>query len=119
MAEQNHDDRGLQFPVGGSAFDVYLMHLPSKEIDTKGAAAELHRELEAAGIAVLLDDREVRAGVKFNDADLIGCPIRLTIGERNLKERMVEFKRRSDADVQTIPLDEITTKLRSLALASS
>jgi prolyl-tRNA synthetase len=119
MAEQNHDDRGLQFPVGGSAFDVYLLHLPSKETDTKGVAAELHQELEAAGIAVLLDDRDVRAGVKFNDADLIGCPMRVTIGERNLKERMVEFKRRSDTDFQTISLDEITTMLRSFALASS
>ena len=67
---------------------------------------------------MLLDDREARAGVKFNDADLIGCPVRVTIGERNLKERMVEFKRRSDADVQMIPLDEITTTLLSLTPAS-
>jgi prolyl-tRNA synthetase len=114
LAEQHHDDRGLQLPPGASPFDVHLLHLPSRELDTRAAAIAIHRELEAAGIAVLLDDRDERAGVKFNDADLIGCPLRVTVGERHLAERMVEWKRRSGASTELVPIEEIVAKLRSL-----
>ena len=64
-------------------------------MDTEATTIELYEKLQAAGISVLLDDRNTRAGVKFNDADLIGCPIRITVGERGLQDGMVELKPRS------------------------
>ncbi|MFH1184195.1 MAG: YbaK/EbsC family protein [Chloroflexota bacterium] len=116
LAEQHHDDRGLRLPMGASPFDVHLLHLPSRELDTKAAAVEIHRELEAAGMAVLFDDRDERAGVKFNDADLIGCPLRVTVGERHLADRMVELKSRFDASMELVPIEEIVAKVRSLTV---
>ncbi len=95
LAEANHDDKGLSLPAGAAPFDVYLMHVPGKEMDTRLEAEKVYEELEASGIAVLFDDREERAGVKFNDADLIGCPLRVTVGERALKEGKVEVKERT------------------------
>ena len=68
-------------------FAVYLMHIPGKESDTGAKAAEVYAWLQGAGIPVLYDDREERAGIKFNDADLIGLPLRLTIGRRSLQAR--------------------------------
>jgi len=116
LAEQYHDDRGLRFPLGASPFDVHVLHLPSRELDTKSSAEAIHLGLEAAGVAALFDDREERAGVKFNDADLLGFPLRLTVGERNLRDRMVELKRRSDASTELIPIEEIVDRLRSLTV---
>ncbi len=92
LAEAHHDARGLTFFHPAAPFDVYLMHLPGKEMDTHAKAEEIYGSLQATGVSVLFDDRDERAGVKFNDADLIGCPLRLTVGEKALKEGMVEFK---------------------------
>ena len=95
LAETYHDDKGLTFPHPAAPFDVYLMHIPGKEMDTRAKAEEIYNSLQSAGISVLFDDRDERAGVKFNDADLIGCPIRVTVGEKGLKEGMVELKKRT------------------------
>ena len=78
---------------------------------TSELASRLHDEMEAAGIEVLLDDRDERPGVKFADADLVGIPHRVTIGDRALKDGNVEYRYRSDAQTQTLPLDEIYGKL--------
>jgi prolyl-tRNA synthetase len=86
LAETHHDPKGLTLPHPAAPFDVYLMHVPGKELDTRAKAEEVSNILQSAGISVLFDDRDERAGVKFNDADLIGCPIRVTIGEKGLKE---------------------------------
>lgn len=115
LAEMNHDDHGLRLPVGLSPFDVYLMHLASQKFETRQAASALHDELEAAGIYVLLDDRDERAGVKFNDADLLGFPLRVTVGEKNLANRMVELKARSSALTELVPVDGIASRLQSLS----
>ena len=85
LAEVHHDDKGLTFPKLVAPFDVYLMNVPGKELDTRAKAEEIYNMLQNAGVSVLFDDRDERAGVKFNDADLIGCPIRITVGEKNLK----------------------------------
>ncbi len=95
LAETHHDDKGLIFPKQAAPFDVYLMQIPGKEMDTRAKAEEIYNALQSADISVLFDDRDERAGVKFNDADLIGCPIRITVGEKNLKNGMVELKPRS------------------------
>ena len=95
LAETHHDDKGLTFPKSAAPFDVYLMHIAGKQLDTHAKAEEIYNELQAAGITVLFDDRDERAGVKFNDADLIGCPIRITVGEKALQNGMVELKPRT------------------------
>ncbi|MGZ9226880.1 MAG: proline--tRNA ligase, partial [Anaerolineales bacterium] len=104
LAETHHDSKGLTFPHPAAPFDVYLMHVPGKEIDTRAKAEEIYSTMQSAGISVLFDDRDERAGVKFNDADLIGCPFRVTVGEKALKEGMVELKPRKEKDTHLIRL---------------
>jgi prolyl-tRNA synthetase len=108
LAEAYHDARGLTLPPPTAAFDVYLMQVPGKELDTRLKADEVYQSLQRAGVSVLFDDREERAGVKFNDADLIGCPIRVTVGEKGLKEGMVELKPRKEKDNHLISLTSLT-----------
>lgn len=108
LAESYHDDKGLTLPHPTAPFDVYLMHVPGKTMDTKPVAAELYESLQKAGITVLFDDRDERAGVKFNDADLIGCPVRVTVGERGLQNGMVELKPRSAPKNGQVSLTSLT-----------
>ena len=107
LAETHHDAKGLTLPHPAAAFDVYLMHLPGKEMDTRARAEEIYNTLQSAGIRVLFDDREERAGVKFNDADLIGCPVRITVGEKALKEGMVEFKPRKEKENRLVSIQDV------------
>lgn len=108
LAESHHDDKGLTLPHPAAPFDVYLMHVPGKTMETKPVAAELYESLQKAGITVLFDDRDERAGVKFNDADLIGCPVRVTVGERGLQNGMVELKPRSAPKNGQVSLASLT-----------
>jgi len=114
LAETHHDDKGLAFPKTAAPFDVYLMHIAGKEMDTRAKAEEIYDQLQSAGFTVLFDDRDERAGVKFNDADLIGCPIRITVGEKNLKNGMVELKLRRDAENSLVNSGEILSVLQNL-----
>ena len=107
LAETHHDDKGLTLPASAAPFDVYLMHVPGKTMDTKAKAEEIYNALQHAGISVLFDDRDERAGVKFNDADLIGCPVRLTVGEKGLQNGMVELKRRTSNENGALPVDSL------------
>jgi prolyl-tRNA synthetase len=107
IAETFHDDKGLTLPLSASPFDLYLMHVPGKTLDTRAKAEEIYSALQSAGISVLFDDRDERAGVKFNDADLVGCPVRVTVGEKGLKDGMVELKRRASATGGIIALETI------------
>jgi prolyl-tRNA synthetase len=106
-AQAHHDAKGLTFPRSLAPFEVYLMHLPGKEIDTLATALDIDHWLQEAGISVLFDDREERAGVKFNDADLIGCPVRVTVGEKTLKEGKIEVKLRTGKDHRLVELTEL------------
>ena len=90
------------------------MQVPGKELDTRAKAEEIYNNLQNAGIPVLFDDRAERAGVKFNDADLIGFPIRITVGEKGLKEGMVELKPRKEKENQLVPVDDIVQKTNSI-----
>jgi len=115
LAETHHDDKGLTFPHPAAPFDVYLMHVPGRDAhsaDTRAKAEEIYNTLQSAGISVLFDDRDERAGVKFNDADLIGCPTRVTVGEKSLKEEKVEVKQRTSKDNQLVPVTEIISALK-------
>ena len=114
LAETYHDGKGLTFPHPAAPCAVYLMQITGKEVDTRAKAEELYNNLQNAEISVLFDDREERAGVKFNDADLIGLPIRITVGEKGLKEGMVELKERKEKDNQLVPVDKIIEKTKSI-----
>lgn len=108
LAEAHHDDRGLILPPAMAPFDVYLMHLSGKEMNTRAQAEKMYTALQEAGVSVLFDDREERAGVKFNDADLIGSPLRITVGEKGLKEGMVELKQRKEKANRLVSLASLT-----------
>lgn len=114
LAEAHHDEKGLAIPHPAAPFDVYLMHVPGKELDTRAKAGEIHDSLQRARVSVLFDDRDERAGVKFNDADLIGPPLRVTVGEKGLREGMVELKLRRSKENQLVPIDEIGEKINLL-----
>lgn len=104
ILEQHHDEAGPIWPAAVAPYDVHLVSLTRPGAPVEGAAEGLYRDLVAAGLSVLYDDRPERAGVKFNDADLIGAPVRLTLGERNLGEGVVELKRRCETEVVRAPL---------------
>jgi len=108
LAETHHDAKGLSLPHPAAPFDLYLMHLPGKELDTRAQAEEIYASLQRAHLTVLFDDRDERAGVKFNDADLIGCPVRVTVGEKALKEGMVELKLRKEKDNLLIRVTDLS-----------
>ena len=111
LAETHHDEKGLTLPKSAAPFDVYLMHVPGKQMDTRAEADKIYAQLQNTGISVLFDDRDERAGVKFNDADLIGCPIRVTVGEKALQNGMVELKPRKEKENKLVPLEKIIEEL--------
>lgn len=114
LAETHHDEKGLALPKSAAPFDVYLMHVPGKTINTAEKAEEIYNSLQSEGISVLFDNRDERAGVKFNDADLIGCPVRVTVGEKAFQSEMVELKLRKEKENQLIPLADLISRLTSL-----
>ena len=111
VVEQNHDDNGIIWPLAIAPFQVAVLPLQTKNEEVVAAGEKLYAELKAAGIDVLLDDRNTGAGAKFKDADLIGIPLRIAIGGRTLGEGAVEFKRRQDDDVTKVPIAEIVERV--------
>ncbi len=114
VAEAHHDERGLTLPAAAAPFDVSLLYLPGKDLDTRGQAEKLYETWQNAGLAVLFDDRDERAGVKFADADLIGCPVRATVGERGMKDGMVELKARLRGANHLVPFGSALLSIHSL-----
>lgn len=106
IAEAHHDDRGLIWPAAVAPYAVYLAALRSADGAVERAAGEVYAQLQRAGVEVLYDDREERPGIKFNDADLIGLPVRLTVSERSLKDGGVELKRRDRPDKRLVKMGE-------------
>ena len=114
VAEEHHDDEGLIWPVTVAPYQVHLIALAGKGSDRVQKEAEaLYDELMAAGIEVLFDDREESPGVKFNDADLIGLPVRLTVSERAFQQGGVEFKRRDRAEKSIVPRAEVIHRVKA------
>ncbi|MBN1177384.1 MAG: proline--tRNA ligase [Dehalococcoidales bacterium] len=114
VIEHNHDDKGIIWPLSVAPYHVYLCPLYREGIDVAGAVEKLYDELESAGIEVLYDDREESPGVKFNDADLLGMPYRITVSPRTLEKDSVEFKPRSQKESGLVPLGDIVAKLKGL-----
>ena len=108
VVEQCHDDDGIVWPDAVAPFDIHIVALNNtKSADVQTVADRLHHDLLAAGHAVLFDDRDERPGVKFADADLIGIPNRITVGDRGLREGVVEYRRRSESDVRKLSPDAV------------
>jgi prolyl-tRNA synthetase len=113
VAEEHQDDHGLIWPVTVAPYQAHLVLLRGKGTpQAEETADKLYTDLQGAGIEVLYDDRDESPGVKFNDADLIGLPIRLTVSERALSQGGVEMKLRSKAEKRIIPLNELTAWVR-------
>ncbi len=111
--EQNHDDNGIIWPAAIAPFQVALLPMKMKKSERVQQAVEkLMTELEAVGIEVLLDDRDVRPGFMFADMELIGIPHRIVIGERGLDEGSVEYRGREESENSIIPLDKIASHLK-------
>ncbi len=108
--ECHHDDQGIIWPVSVAPYHIHICSLTGAET----AAEKLYSELTVSGMEVLFDDREESAGVKFNDADLLGLPVRLTLSKRTLKTNSVEVKLRDSKDAQLWPLEGIVTRLKDL-----
>ncbi len=107
IAEAHHDEHGLLWPATVAPFQVHLVLLRGKGTpQAEETADKLYADLQAAGIEVLYDDREESPGVKFNDADLIGCPVRVTVSERALAQGGVEMKLRREQEKVIVPLAE-------------
>src|SRR5262249_27239089 len=101
--EQNHDEHGISWPAAIAPYDVHLVVLPG--LEERGAAAA--DELAAAGLDVLLDDRDLRAGEKFADADLIGLPLRVTMGKKTLEDGMVDVRERATGADRRVNVGQI------------
>ena len=114
--EQGNDERGIIFPTSMAPFHVVICPIGyDKSESVQQAAHKLHDDLLAAGVDVLIDDRGERPGVMFAEADLMGIPHRVVIGERGLAENMVEYKARTSADAQAVALTEIVNFVQNLS----
>ena len=105
IIEANHDERGIIWPTEIAPFQVHLVALQPEREEVRSAAEELYDNLQSNGLAVLYDDREETTGVKFNDADLLGTPLRVTVSPRTMKKGSLEVKRRSEKESELVPLD--------------
>ncbi len=116
IIEQNHDEVGIRWPEPVAPYRVHLLALNyHKSEAVRSAADALYQRLTDQGLEVLLDDRDERPGVKFADADLIGIPHRVTIGERGLKEGNLEYKHRATGETAAEPEDAIVARLTGAA----
>lgn len=108
IAETCFDDKGLIWPLSIAPYRATVIPLNVTDTEVMAAAEKIYAELEQAGVDVLFDDRDQRPGVKFNDADLVGLPLRIVIGGKGLKEGVVEMKWRTQADATKVPASQAT-----------
>jgi len=113
VVEANHDERGIIWPAEIAPFQVHLVALQPNRQQVREAAEELYRRLHSDGITVLYDDRDETPGVKFNDADLLGTPLRVTVSPRTLEKASLELKRRTEAESALVPLDSAPAEIKA------
>ncbi len=111
IIEQNYDENGIIWPLNVAPYHVIISLINSKNQEQSDLGNEIYEELNNQGVEVLLDDRDERPGVKFNDRDLIGIPIRITVG-RGAKDRLVEYSLRSDGENKDVSVDEIVSLIK-------
>ncbi|MCK5915271.1 MAG: proline--tRNA ligase, partial [Deltaproteobacteria bacterium] len=105
--EQNYDENGIIFPYAIAPFKVTLLNLDLKSDEVTAFCENLYQEFMARGISIIYDDRNDRPGVKFKDADLLGIPVRLTLGRKGFKRGIIEVKLRNSSTAQEYPLDNL------------
>jgi prolyl-tRNA synthetase len=108
IVEQHHDERGIAWPRSVAPYDVHIVALPGTESHAEQAASAL----DEAGFDVLLDDRDARAGEKFADADLIGCPFRVTVGRKAAEDGTVDLRERAKGEDDAVKVDELVAAVR-------
>lgn len=113
IVEQHHDDKGIIWPINIAPYKVAIVPINDKDEKQMQTANELYDALTKLNIDTILDDRKERAGIKFNDMDLIGIPIRIVIGKK-INENLVEFKMRNEEITYDIPLNEIVDKIKTI-----
>jgi prolyl-tRNA synthetase len=106
VVEAHHDAAGIAWPLSVAPFEVVVTSVNPKDVETAEAAARLYDALVAAGIEVILDDRDERPGVKFADADLVGIPYRITVGPKGLREGKVDLRRRRDGESRSLDVQK-------------
>ena len=111
--EQNHDENGIVFPMSIAPFQVIISSVKPKEPLVQKASEKLYENLLHEGIDVILDDRDERPGIKFKDADLIGIPLRVTLGTK-IKEGLVDIKQRHSKDGITVKETDVIDKVKEL-----
>ncbi len=111
IAEEHHDDKGLRLPASLAPYHVHLVAISGGDAGVGAEAEALYAALREADVEVLYDDREASAGVKFNDADLIGLPVRITLGSRTLQQGGVELKRRRDGEGRLVRAEDVLTAI--------
>jgi prolyl-tRNA synthetase len=114
VVERHHDEHGIQWPASCAPFSVHLVALDVRKEAVAAQAVALYDRLRASGHSVLFDDRSASAGVKFNDADLIGIPLRLTVSKRSVKDGLIEAKWRDSSDRLKLDEEALSAELRRL-----
>jgi prolyl-tRNA synthetase len=112
--EQSYDPNGIIFPMPIAPFHVLLLPVNIKSDLIRNKAEQLYLDLQKEGVEILYDDREETPGVKFKDADLIGIPLRITLGEKNLKNGQVEIKVRKTGEVTLVKEEEVLSKIKEM-----
>jgi prolyl-tRNA synthetase len=110
--EQGHDEHGIVWPAAIAPYDAHVLELSAGAPDVTGIAEAVAAELDEAGLEVLLDDRDARPGEKFADADLLGCPVRVTVGKKTLEDGAVDARRRAGGSDERIARDDLTTWIK-------
>ena len=111
--EQNHDDNGMIWPKTIAPYHVVVVPISAKDEAQMAIAEQLYGDLQKRGIEVMLDDRNERPGVKFKDADLIGYPVRITVGKKAVEEQVIEYKLRTAAENEVVNLSNVVEKVVS------
>ncbi len=110
--ETGHDENGIIWPISIAPYEVIIVPTGGEQ-EVVAAAEKIYNDLKSQGVEVLLDDRDARAGVKFKDADLIGIPVRITVGKKALSENQVEIKLRRNAQVDKVGLDSVVNETKT------
>ena len=112
--EQHHDDKGIVFPLSIAPFQVIILSLNPEIVEVREKAEALYHDLSGKGMEVLLDDRMERPGVKFNDADLIGIPLRINVGRKGVKKGVLELHFRETGRTELIDVARIGAQVKGI-----
>ena len=117
IVETHHDDKGIVWPLAVAPFHVAVVVAQADDADCAETGERIYRGLGEAGVEVILDDRAERAGVKFRDVELVGIPLRVTVGRRGLAEGVVEVTDRATGSTERIPVDDAVAHVRAAVRA--